>query len=590
MNEPHGPPDDPPTTALEIGETGVVGGDEKNPTEDTGTWRPPPRRTDIFKEAGQNRAVVSGTYNMIFSVVASLVLWMMMIVGSGSNVIAYYALGGATYGILAIVSSGFSQSYVALVKEDLVKDPARALETASIFTRFMFLYGLVVGTGSLVAGILVTDDLYKYVFLFGAPAFYINLCVRDVMIWNLQVANRYDLTGFLGAFWGLINVSLGIWFILAGWAPRFFPLVGTVSSLVQMPIVWHYFRKYASFELRDLFTKTRLIRNPRTGKVLKYSVHTLLSNMESFQLVSNVNVFAMSLSLAIFYPEIKFVGTSLLGIINIYAQLKCALLYFASPLNVELAEAYAKGDHDMIEETINHSARYSILVGFGIISGFCGLSALVLRELHGNFFLTAGGSFDADLFHTAWVVLLLMMVGQGGFGVACLFANALIGTENARISAKVYVGALATSVVLTPLFIVGLNLKLMGIAFSTLIVGVATMLAMALACKRALGVHYDLRLPNLLPLLFINFLVLFLFSSGFPTGLTFLDVAIGLGVVVVVFLLGLSFLGVFRDENDWALLGHLYRAFGMGKYADGFVKFSQKIYYLNPLHHPETPQ
>ncbi len=541
-------------------------------------------RADIFNEAGQNRAVVSGTYNMIFSVISSLVLWALMIVGSGSNVIAYYTLGGATYGILAIVSTGFSQAYVALVKEDLVRDRAKALQTASIYTRFMLFYGIIVGTGSLIAGIIITDPLYKYVFLLGAPAFYLNLCFRDILVWNLMVVNRYDLSGFLGAFWGLVNVSIGIGFVFGGWPPEWFPIVGAISSLVSLPFAITYFRKYSPFTLRELYTTARIRQDPRTGKIMRYSMLTLVSNMESFQLVSNVNVFAMSLSLAIFYPEIRFVGTAMLGIINIYAQLKCALLYFASPLNVELAEAYAKGEHDTIEETINHSARFSVMIGFGIIAGFCGLSGLILRELHQNFFITESGAFNETLFGTAQFVLILMMIGQGGFGVACLFANALIGTENAKVSALIYSLALGCTAFLTPFFIIVLRLELQGIAWSTLIVGILTMVVMGLATKKTLNVNYDFRLVNLVPLLVLVFAILFFLSQGILTGIVLVDILIGVVFVVVIFLLGLTFFGVFQDEKDWALLGDLYRAFGMGKRADDMVKFGKKMYNLNPLH------
>ncbi|GAB4331691.1 MAG: hypothetical protein Kow0069_39270 [Promethearchaeota archaeon] len=545
------------------------------------------RKVDVLDSPGGARAVVSGAYNMIFSLVASSVLWVMMVVGSGSDVVAYYSVGSATLGIVGIASTGFSQSYVARVKEALVSgDRERAVEVASVFARFLFYYGLLTGTLALALGVVLVEpfELFKWTFLYGAPVFFLNFCVRDVMIFSLQVANRYDLAGLLGATWGLLNVTMGVAWVVLGLPAHQFPLVGTASNFVVFPLAYGFFRRHAPFTLRELFSAAGL-KSPLRNRVLSDAGLTTLSNMESFQLVSNVNVVTNSLALAVFFPSLRLVGTRLVGILNIYVQVKCALLYFSSPLNVEVAEAHAKGDAGAVADVVNHSGRFAFLVGFGIIAGFVGLSPVILTKLHGAFFLAPNsGAFDDHLFRASLAVVGLMMLGQAGFGVACLFANALVGTGHAKASAKVFVAALAASAFFTPFSVGAVGLGILGIGASTAVVGVAAGVAMVAATKRSLGVATNFRLKNLSPLLAFNFLFLGLFPYGAATGSFGGDLALALAVVVAAYLPGLSFMGVFRDEGDWALLRDVYVAFGLGRVADRLVSFSRRVHAANPLH------
>lgn len=551
-------------------------------------------RTDIFQKAGESRAVASGTINMVFSVASALVLWVFMIVGSGSDGLAYYGLGGSVNGIVCIVATGSSQAYVALVKEDLARgDKAAALRVASTYARLYFLWGLIVG-GTIfgLAFVLPPEWPLKYVFLFGWPSMMLNLCVRFVMNFTLQVMNRYDVAGALSAAWGLLNVGMGIGFVVAQFDARYFVLVGVISSLVLLPVDVFYFRKVSPFRFRELLGTARL-RAPGTKRILKYSFLTTLSNMESFQFVSNVLFFFTSISLTLISPALAIKGTALLTIINIYAQIKCALLYYAGPLNVELAEAYAKHEHDRIEDVVNHSARFSFLVGLGLVVGFMGVSGIILRYLHADFFLVEAGAagagtgdtaeFSEALFREAHWVLILMMVGQAGLGASCLFANALIGTENAATSAKVYTGVLVLAIVLAPVFTAGFQLGIVGFGVATLIVGTSAAFFMVRATKRALHLKYDLRLARLGFLLVVVFLVLFLFPYGHLTGLFFADLGIAIAIVVAIFIPSLSFLGIFEDEADWQVIRDLYSAFGMRRFAELAVTFSQRLYNLNPL-------
>lgn len=545
-------------------------------------------RVALLETPGGGRAVASGMYNMIFSIFGSGMLWVVMVVGSGSEGIAYYGLSGSVLAIITIVSSGFSQAYIALVKEELVRDEAKALEIASVYTRTLATYGLFAGTACIVLGLVLppppapAPPMLNWVLLLGGPQIYVNLCVRSVMAWSLHAVNRYDVAGLVGTISALLHLTLVLTIIIVGWPGYWVAFAGFVSSLVTLPFIWYSFRKHAPFTLTQLFTAAKLRHNPTTKRVLKYSSLTLLSNMETFQLVSNVNFFLTSLALTYFSPATAVQGTALLTILNVYAQVKCAFGFFSSPLNVELAEAFAKEDREQMEETINHSVKFSLLVGFLLVVGFCGLAPLILRYLHGNLFRLPDGAFDQSLFDLSLAVAVVMSLGQGGFGVSSLFANALIGTNNADASARVYLGALLVSIGFTPFCVVVLRQGIMGIAWSTLIVGSLTVALMMRQVKHRLHVHFQFRFTNMLPILGGMFGVLFFFPYGGVTGVLVADVALALLPVVLLVWLGLPFFGVLQDEGDWRLLRDLYTSIGLRKQGEGAVQFARKVRAWNP--------
>ncbi len=305
--------------------------------------------------------------------------------------------------------------------------------------------------------------------------------------------------------------------------------------------------------------------------------------METFQLVSNVNMFLTSISLIYLDPAKAVQGTALLTIINIYSQLKSGLNLFSSPLNVELAEAYCKEDRQKMKEIVNHAVKFSYLVGFALIIGFCGLVAVILRYLHTDFF-TQNGPFDEPLFQLAIFIAIFMSLGQAGFGVANLFANALIGTGKAAVSAKVYLVTLGISTVLTPACIIVFNLGLAGIAWSTLVVGIITGVVMQHEVKQQLKLEMDTHLLNMVPMFTILFAIMFFFPYGTITGSVFGDIAIAIAIIVPFYIFSLSFFGIFHDEEDWLVLRDMYVSLGMRRVANQMVNLGKFLYRLNPFH------
>ncbi|HMF34783.1 MAG TPA: polysaccharide biosynthesis C-terminal domain-containing protein [Candidatus Lokiarchaeia archaeon] len=558
-------------------------------------------RTDIFKEPGGSRVIASGMYSLIFSVISSIYFWVFIIVGSGSDGLAYFGLSGSVLGLVGIVSAGFSQAYIAQVKEEMVRNPARALEVASTYARFLFFYGILAGLGCFLASLFIpdTDPLFKYSLLFGAPQVFLNICLGSILTWSIQVVNRYDITSFLGAIGGILTTTIAILAVFLQWPLPYFALAGTIAAFAIFPFQLYYFHRYSPFRLRALLRTAKLSENwEQTRQILRFGILTTFSNMESFQLVSNVNYFLTSLSLEIISPDLALKGTSILTILNIYTQIKVALNYFGSPLNNELAEAYAKDEREKMSNIVNHSVRFSFIVGLGLICGFIGISPIILRYLNGASFLTSTGTFDETLFQLAVSIAIIMSIGQAGFGIATLFANALIGTEKPEVSAKVYLFALVVSAVLTPFCIITLNLGLLGIAVSTLIVGPITMVLMVLEVKRHLQVKFNIRVLNMVPQFLVMSLVLYFFPFGHVTGIIFVDIALAMGIVVFLYVEGLAFFGVFCDEEDWHVIHDLYLSVGLRSIAGGLVRMAKFTYKLNPFHRrqpacpipePETP-
>jgi O-antigen/teichoic acid export membrane protein len=541
--------------------------------------------TEIFEEPGGSRVIASGMYSLIFSVGSSIYFWVFIIVGSGSNGLAYYGLSGSILGLVGIASAGFSQAYIAQVKEELVRDPEHALEIASTYARFLFFYGILAGLGCFIAALFISDPLFKYSFLFGAPQVILNISFGSVLSWSIQVKNRYDVSSFVGAVGGILTTTMAILAVLLNWPLPYFALAGTVAAFAVFPLQLYYFHKYSPFRLRALLSTAKLRANwTQTRQTLWFGILTTFSNMESFQLVSNVNYFTASVALQVLSPDLALQGTSLLTILNIYTQIKVALNYFGSPLNNELAEAYAKGEQDKMSNIVNHSVRFSFIVGLGLICGFIGISPIILHYLNGAFFLNSTGAFNESLFQTAVAIAIIMSVGQAGFGVATLFANALIGTEKPQVSARVYIIALVSSAILTPFCTIILNLGLYGIAVSTIIVGPITMVLMVWEVKRHLQIKFNIRVMNMLPLFVVMSLVLYFFPFGNVTHIEIVDIAIAIGIMVVLYVGGLAFFGVFQDEDDWHVIQDLYISVGLRPISGGLVRLAKFMYDLNPVH------
>lgn len=89
----------------------------------------------------------------------------------------------------------------------------------------------------------------------------------------------------------------------------------------------------------------------------------------------------------------------------------------------------------------------------------------------------------------------------------------------------------------------------------------------------------------MLPLFTLLFLIVYFVPYGRITGIVFPDIAIAIALMVIIYILGLSFFGVFQDEGDWKVLHDMYVSLGMHRFADGLVRLAKFMYNLNPFHH-----
>ena len=96
---------------------------------------------------------------------------------------------------------------------------------------------------------------------------------------------------------------------------------------------------------------------------------------------------------------------SLLTVLMTYGAVKTVILYYSAPLNIEIAEACAKGSYKTVEASINDSTRISSILALGFLTAMVALSGELLFYLHRDLFMD-GGSFDKDAFSMGQILFI----------------------------------------------------------------------------------------------------------------------------------------------------------------------------------------
>ena len=163
----------------------------------------------IFEQEGSSRAVTSGFYFFIFSLVGSITLFVFNIIATGNDGLAYYGLISAIGGIASLFSSGFGPAFLAQVKSALVEDLESARVKASSYFRIYIFIGIILALFMLILAFIIPDDFFKINLLMAVPPVILTYSLG--LIGNMiSVKNRFDIAAFIGSFFGIIVFIVGV--------------------------------------------------------------------------------------------------------------------------------------------------------------------------------------------------------------------------------------------------------------------------------------------------------------------------------------------------------------------------------------------
>ncbi|TFF95184.1 MAG: hypothetical protein EU544_03335, partial [Promethearchaeota archaeon] len=166
-------------------------------------------RKEILKEEGASRAVVSGSFSFIFAILGSLLLFVFTVLATDNPGLAYYGAISATLGIFNVLGSGLGQAFLARIKKSYVEDDFdQVIIRASSFTKVYVILGVILGGILLVLSLLMPDPFMSFILLMSIPPILLNY-IFGTLRGMLNMKNRFDITGFVGSFFGTVVFIVG---------------------------------------------------------------------------------------------------------------------------------------------------------------------------------------------------------------------------------------------------------------------------------------------------------------------------------------------------------------------------------------------
>jgi len=545
-------------------------------------------KRNILKEEGSSRAVLSGAYAFLFAIVGSITLWFFTVIATDNPGLAYFGMTGAIIGIFQVLGTGCGQSFLARVKTTLVDEgPEAAIIKASTYTKVLILIGVLMACIAFLLAILISDPLIRMALLMAIPPVLISYSFGSLG-GMLNVDNRFDLTSFVGCFFGIIVFIVGGLLIWFNADPVLFTIIHlciTINSVLLMII---FFIKFSPFKLKELYSKGTLF-SEESSDFIKDSSFSTLTNLESIGLLGNLIIFLTAFFLSLWYPSVQILAVQILTIVMTYAIVKAAIIFFASPLNIEIAEATAKDNRDIIQNTITDIGRIAFLIGLILLTIVCAGSGIILKTLHLKIFLNNSGEINKSLLISSQVLLIMCAIGQSCYGFAALFGNALIGSGYAKYSAIVFGITLIIAIILTPIFV--FLFGFIGAGIAMLLTGLFVLPYMLIEVKRKMNIKLNFRVLNHIPYLTIVFLLIFFYplervlyhittGQDLTAGLIGVVMLIG---IVLAFIIGIPFCGV-MGPGDGKLIRDITQSFNAEWLGNFAIKMGRFFYYLNPFH------
>ena len=551
------------------------------------------RDQKFYNTEGSSRAVTSGSLYMFFSLFYATCIWIFVILATGwTEGLAYFGLTTAINGITSLIGIGITRYFIAEIKAAFVINEELGRIKASTYSKLLFLIGLSIGVAMIctpfIFGFFLTNVLLR-VCIFASGFSTILIYGMSVFQIGLEIKNRYDIIAFLSIFGGSSLLISGLIFIMFNLNPFWFAFY-PFFNIITLILLIYYFSKLAPYSLKNIISASirprnikkkaspeirNLIEDHQILLYLKNSAFSMITNIQNSKFLEDILFLSAAFYLAIFTNAVyQQFAVSLLTVLMMYGAVKAVIIYYSSPLNIEIAEASVKGFHKIIEESINASTRVASILALGFLTAMIALSNHLLRFLHGNLFLDEG-LFNNEALLMAQVLFILIITGQFIYGYATLFGNALIGSGNASSAAKGFGITLCIIIITSPIFIFFFGI--LGIGIVMLISALFLLPYILIQLKRKLEINYKFRLYRLIPNLVILFLILLIFP--FNSIATFI---IGIIIGATLYLFLNPFFGVSVPE-DLQMINDLFTTIKL-RFLGNFIVYMMKITYnISPL-------
>ena len=273
------------------------------------------KRTDIFKEEGSSRAIVSGAYFFVFAIVGSVLLLVFAVMATDNPGFAYYGEAFVILNMFTAVGSGIYPMYVSRVKAKFVHDKERALYLASSYSKIILLIGVILTSLAVLLYFIVPSDLVKAATLAAIPAILLGY-VGGSFSQMVSLVNRFDIAAFISSLFGIVVFICGLLFISLGFAPIWFAYIPLIIGLCSTPLALFFFFRVSPFKFKDLYTKGELF-GKENAIFLKEGLYSTLTNLEGLGILGNTVFFITTLSLYAFYPNLEYLGVQLITLIMI---------------------------------------------------------------------------------------------------------------------------------------------------------------------------------------------------------------------------------------------------------------------------------
>ena len=547
----------------------------------------------FFEQEGSSRVITSGSLYTMFALVGSSFIWLFTIFATGWEGLQYFGLTTAIIGMVGVVGIGLSRYFIAEIKEAFIINEELGRIKAASYSKILILIGLTLSVVITVMGLIITRFLFIeneffeiciYASSVATIIEYLSLTLSN----GLAIKNRYDIIAFLGIFRG---INLFLWlviFIFLNLNPTWFAYY-SLFNIFTFFLFLYFFRKFAPYSLKEILRANlsskkmkrsasvnvaELIKDTQIFSFLKNSIYSTITNLESSGIFGDLLLVITVICIAILNPFIQGLAVSLLTILLTYGAVKNVILYYSAPLNIEIAEANTKKHHQIIEDSVNDSARISSILGLGFLTAMTALSGQLLLILHEDFFII-DNKFDSELFSLAQSLFILIILSQFAYGYSTLFGNALIGSGNARYAAIGFIVTLMIIIFITPTCIIFFGILGVGIS---MIVSVLFLLPyMLIQLKLKLNINFNFKLIRLIPNLIIMFFFFLLFPIVDSITLIF---SIILGAILYMSLN--PFFGV-SISRAMQMINDLFNALKLKSIGGLIVKIMNAIYNFSPL-------
>lgn len=550
------------------------------------------RDRKFFEQEGSSRAITSGSLYMFFSLIYATCIWVFVILATGWDGLNYFGLTTALNGIVSLIGIGTSRYFIAEIKAAFVINEELGRLKASTYSKLLFLIGLFIGIGMILTPfifeVLLTNKLLREcIFASGFSC----ILIYSIFVFQigLEIKNRYDIIAFLSIFGGISLLISGYIFIVFKLDPlgfAFYPFFN-ISTLF---FFIYFFYKLAPYSIKDIFTaslRTPNIRKRASPEIrgliedyqilvyLKNSTYSMITNIQNSKFFEDILFFSAAFYLAIFTDaSYQLFAISLLTVLMTYGAVKAVILYYSAPLNIEIAEASARGLHATVEESINASTRIASILALGFLTAMIALSGELLFYLHRDLFVE-GAIFNNEAFLMARILFILIITGQFIYGYSTLFGNALIGSGNASLAAKGFGITLCIIIGISPIFLFFFGI--LGIGIVMLISALFLLPYILIQLKRRLEINYKFRIYRLIP----NLIILFLILLVFPFNST-ISILVGIIIGATLYLLLNPFFGVSIPE-DLQMINDLFNTLKLSYLGNLIVNLMKITYNFSPL-------